>query len=113
MPWTYILRCRDGSFYTGSTNGDLESRVWEHNHDDQRAANHTRKRRPVTLAYAEEFKTVDEAFAREKQVQGWNRQKKLALIEMRGVDLPELSKSKAGRLREEGGPSTGSGTQQG
>ena len=52
MPWTYILECRDGSFYTGSTNGDLEARIWEHNHDDAFAALHTRRRRPVSLVYA-------------------------------------------------------------
>ena len=61
MPWTYILECRDGSFYTGSTNGDLEARVWEHNNDDAFAANFTRRRRPAALVYAEHFDTVDAA----------------------------------------------------
>jgi len=70
MPWTYILECRGGAYYTGSTNGDLESRVWEHNRDDERAAAFTRERRPVFLAYAEEYDTVDAAFRREKQIQG-------------------------------------------
>ena len=105
MAWTYILRCDDGCFYTGSTNGDLDSRVWEHNHDDERSANFTRKRRPVVLVYAERFDTVDAAFFREKQLQGWSRAKKIALIEERGEDLPGLSRS-AGP-----GASTGSATQ--
>ncbi len=95
MPWTYILRCSDGSFYTGSTNGELEARVWQHNHDDDYGAAYTRKRRPVELAYAEHFDTVDKAFFREKQVQGWSRAKKIALIEERGDDLPRLSASRA------------------
>ena len=106
MPWTYILRCSDGSFYTGSTNGELESRVWQHNHDDDYAARYTRVRRPVVLVYAEKFATVDAAFFREKQVQGWSRAKKIALIEERGDDLPGLS---ASRGRD---ASTGSATHQ-
>jgi putative endonuclease len=93
MPWTYILECRDGSFYTGSTNGDLEARIWEHNHDDAFAANFTRRRRPAALVYAEHFDTVDAAFFREKQIQGWSRRKKIALIESRWEDLPSLSRS--------------------
>ncbi|NKF32828.1 GIY-YIG nuclease family protein, partial [Pseudomonas sp. BGM005] len=79
MAWTYIVRCNDGSFYTGSTNGDLRSRVWEHNHDEHFAARFTRRRRPVVLVYAEQFSTVDAAFFREKQIQGWSRAKKIAL----------------------------------
>ncbi|MFF7293622.1 GIY-YIG nuclease family protein [Microbacterium sp. NPDC008134] len=105
MAWTYILRCNDGCFYTGSTNGDLDSRVWEHNNDDDRSAHFTRARRPVSLVYAEEFDTVDAAFFREKQIQGWSRAKKIALMEERGADLPRLSRS-AGR-----DASTGSATQ--
>lgn len=95
MPWTYILRCNDGSFYTGSTNGELESRVWQHNHDDDFAAKYTRIRRPVVLVYAEKFDRVDAAFFREKQIQGWSRAKKVALIDGRGEDLPNLSASGA------------------
>ena len=106
MAWTYILRCSDGSFYTGSTNGDLESRVWQHNNDRDYAAAFTWKRRPVVLLYAERFDTVDAAFFREKQIQGWSRAKKIALIEERGADLPELSRS-----RSDEGASTGSATQ--
>jgi putative endonuclease len=105
MPWMYIVRCRDGSLYTGSTVLDPEARVWQHNHDDLWAANHTRKRRPVVLVYAEEHGEAQEAFAREKQVQGWSRVKKMALIEGRGADLPALSRSTSA-------PSTGSGTDQ-
>ncbi|MBO0980989.1 GIY-YIG nuclease family protein [Microbacterium sp. SD291] len=107
MAWTYILRCADGSFYTGSTNGELESRVWQHNNDPDFAAKFTWKRRPVHLAYAERFDTVDVAFFREKQIQGWSRKKKLALIEERGDELPELSRSRQGTLRQAQRPSDG------
>lgn len=107
MAWTYILQCNDGSFYTGSTNRDLGSRVWEHNNDDYFAASFTRKRRPVVLVYAELFETVDLAFYREKQIQGWSRRKKIALIEERGADLPALSRSSSsGTLRQAQRPSS-------
>ncbi len=110
MPWTYILECRGGAFYVGSTGRELESRVWEHNHDDQMAANFTRKRRPVRLVYAEWFDAVELAFEREKQLQGWRREKKLALIASRWEDLPRLAQSGEGpvastssaTLRDEG-----------
>lgn len=88
MAWVYILKCRDGSFYTGST-VDLERRVWEHN--EGLGANFTRTRVPVTLVFAEESESIEAAFLREKQVQGWSRAKKIALIEGRMADLPDLS----------------------
>ncbi|MDL9980561.1 GIY-YIG nuclease family protein [Microbacterium sp. ASV49] len=93
MPHVYILRCRDGSYYTGSTDKDPEIRVWEHNNDEHLAARYTIKRRPVVLVYLEEFEQISAAFAREKQVQNWSRAKKEALIEERGHDLPRLARS--------------------
>ena len=90
MAWTYILECSDGSFYTGSTT-DLPRRVAEHN--EGLGANYTRDRRPVKLVFAEESASVETAFVREKQVQGWSRAKKRALIEGRWNELPTLSKS--------------------
>lgn len=77
MAYVYILECGDGSFYTGSTQ-DLERRLWEH--QTGRGAKHTRSRLPVRLVFAEFYEDVSEAFAREKQIQGWGRRKKLALI---------------------------------
>ena len=100
MAWTYILRCKDGSYYTGSTDKDVDARVWEHNHDDELSARYTRKRRPVTLVYAEAHDRVDEAFAREKQLQGWSRAKKEALIAETPEDLPALSRKRV----DPGGP---------
>ena len=78
----YILECADGSYYTGSTK-DLERRFSEH--QNSHGANYTKNRLPVKLVYVEEFSRIDEAFYREKQVQGWSHKKKKALIE-RDVD---------------------------
>ena len=85
----YILACADGSFYVGST-WDLERRLAQHNSADQGAA-YTRRRRPVRLVYFEESHRIDDAYAREKQIQGWGRAKRIALIEGRHDDLPGLS----------------------
>ncbi len=86
--YMYILECADGSYYTGSTN-DLERRLEQHQNGE--GANHTKKRLPVQLVYFEEFQRIDDAFYREKQVQGWNRKKKEALINGFQEKLPELS----------------------
>lgn len=88
--WMYILECSDGSYYTGSTN-NLELRLEQH--QNGAGANHTKKHLPVKLVYFEEFQRIDEAFYREKQVQGWSRKKKEALINGEFGKLPELSKN--------------------
>jgi len=88
--YVYILRCRGGKFYTGSTK-DLEWRL--HRHQLGEGANFTKKRLPFELVYVEEFDRVDYAFKREKQIQGWSRKKKLALIEGRKSDLVEAAKN--------------------
>jgi len=75
--YTYILKCFDGSFYIGSTT-DLELRLQQHQNGE--GANHTRKYLPVELVYFEEYDRIDTAFEREKQIQGWSRKKKKALI---------------------------------
>ncbi len=73
----YILECSDGSYYTGSTK-DLEARIIQH--QEGKGANHTRKRLPVKLVYVEQYNSIARAFYREKQIQGWSRAKKEALI---------------------------------
>jgi putative endonuclease len=73
----YIFECADGSYYAGSTI-NLELRLTQHQNGE--GANHTKKRLPVKLVYIEEYQRIDEAFYREKQVQGWSRKKKEALI---------------------------------
>lgn len=73
----YILLCGNGSYYTGSTKY-LQLRLQQHQNGE--GANHTRKYQPVKLVYFEEFDRIDDAFYREKQIQGWGRAKKEALI---------------------------------
>ena len=89
--YTYILECSDGSYYTGSTN-DLEIRLLQHQNGE--GSKYTKKRLPIKLIYFEEFMNIDEAFYREKQIQGWSHKKKEALINGKTNLLPELSKSK-------------------
>jgi len=88
----YILRCSNGSYYTGSTT-DLEARLEQHQLG--LGANFTRKHLPIKLVYYEKFERIDDAFYREKQIQGWSRKKKEALIKGRKDLLPELSRSHA------------------
>ncbi|MDI6739000.1 MAG: GIY-YIG nuclease family protein [Candidatus Edwardsbacteria bacterium] len=77
MPYIYILECRDGSYYTGSTI-DLEKRLAQH--QQGLGANYTKKRLPVKLVYCEEYRRVDNAFRREKQIQNWSKKKKTVLV---------------------------------
>jgi putative endonuclease len=86
--WMYILECADGSYYTGSTK-NLELRLAQHQAGE--GANHTKKHLPVKLVYYEEFQRIDEAFYREKQVQGWSRKKKEALIAGMPEQLHQLA----------------------
>ncbi len=88
MPYMYILECADGTYYTGST-WNLEKRFWQH--QNGQGANYTKKRLPVKVVYSEEFERVEDAFHREKQVQGWSHKKKLALIERNAQKLHELA----------------------
>ncbi|MEJ5053887.1 GIY-YIG nuclease family protein [Sphingobacterium sp. MYb382] len=88
--FVYILKCRDGSYYTGITN-NLEQRLYEHN-TEFKPASYTFKRRPVVLLFSLGFQDVNQAINFEKQVKGWSRRKKEALINDRWEDLPGLSK---------------------
>ncbi|HEA28859.1 MAG TPA: GIY-YIG nuclease family protein [Leeuwenhoekiella sp.] len=87
--YTYILLCCDDSYYTGSTK-DLSIRMEQHQNGE--GANYTAKRLPVHLLYYEEYERIDHAFYREKQVQGWSRKKKEALMRGEHYLLPELAK---------------------
>jgi putative endonuclease len=98
MPYTYILECADGSYYVGSTWKDTEARVGEHN--DGEGSRYTRRRLPVTLLWAEYFDRMEDAFRLEKQIQGWSRAKRRALIEGRFGDLPALSWNSQRKARE-------------
>jgi putative endonuclease len=84
----YILKCKDGSYYCGSTKY-LQLRIQQHGLG--LGANHTKKRLPVYLVYSEEFDSVVKAYAREKQIQKWTRRKKEALIHGEIKKLHECS----------------------
>jgi putative endonuclease len=87
--YLYILECSNGRYYTGSTN-NLERRLFQHK--DGEGANFTKKHLPVKLVFSQEFERLDEAYYREKQVQGWSRKKKEALINGEFNKLHDLSK---------------------
>ena len=89
MAWAYLLECSDGSFYAGSTT-DLERRVSQHQLG--LGAEYTKRRRPVRLVWTAEFNRIDDAYAVEKQIQGWARAKRIALVEGRLDDLQRLSR---------------------
>ncbi len=77
MWFVYILRCADDSFYVGET-ADVAQRVAAHN--DGHGSAHTAARRPVQLAYTEEFASQFVCLKRERQLKRWTRAKKEALI---------------------------------
>lgn len=77
MNYTYILRCGDGSLYTGWTN-DLEKRIRTHN--EGRGGKYTRSRLPVQLVYHEEFETKEEAMRREWEIKQLTRAEKERLL---------------------------------
>ncbi|MBI4492170.1 MAG: GIY-YIG nuclease family protein [Chloroflexi bacterium] len=84
----YILRCADGSYYVGHTD-NLEQRLAAH--QSGAIPGYTSSRLPVALVWADEFPSRDDAFQRERQVKGWSRAKKEALIDGDWARLQELS----------------------
>ncbi len=74
---TYILRCSDGTLYTGWTN-DIEKRLAAHN--DGTGAKYTKPRRPVELVYMEAFTTKQEAMRREVAIKKLSRAEKMKLV---------------------------------
>jgi putative endonuclease len=88
--FVYILRCSDGSYYVGSTRGeDVARRLSEHQqglHDGYTAA-----RLPVTLLWSGEFDRITDAIAFERQLKGWSRAKKEAVIREEWERLPDLA----------------------
>ena len=90
--YVYILICRDDAYYIGSTRDSLESRVAEHN--TGRYGNWTTSRLPARLAFAQHFANITDAIAAERQIKGWSRAKKDALIAGAFHLLPELSRNR-------------------
>ncbi|HEX8667817.1 MAG TPA: GIY-YIG nuclease family protein, partial [Allosphingosinicella sp.] len=87
--YTYLLRCSDGSYYTGHTD-DLDARVAQH--QSGQVTGYTQKRRPVQLIWAERFPDCDSAFAAERQIKGWTPAKKEALARGDLEALRQLAK---------------------
>ena len=87
MHYVYLLRCADNSLYCGET-PDLGTR--ESDHNEGRGGSYTSKRRPVQMIYAEQFASRQEALKRERQIKGWTRNKKEALVSQ---DLDRLKRS--------------------
>ena len=85
----YILLCRDGSYYVGCTIGSLEKRMAEHQAGT--FDGYTADRRPVSLVFQQAFEAIEDAIAAERQVKGWRREKKQALIRGDYAALPLLS----------------------
>ncbi|MGC2458424.1 MAG: GIY-YIG nuclease family protein [Gallionellaceae bacterium] len=103
--WVYILHCADNSYYTGHT-GNLEKRIGEH--QNGLSASCTSGRLPVELVFSQECSTRIEALTAERQIRGWSRKKKEAM--MRG-DWAEVSRSARSSDRDGAPvrPSTSSG----
>ena len=101
--YVYIVKYRDEHFYVGSTRGNLQQRIAEHN--DGTHGGYTRSRRPVELMFFQEFDRLTDAVAAERQIKGWSRAKKKALICGDMAALRRLSRNR----REYPHPSTSSG----
>jgi putative endonuclease len=101
--YTYILQCRDGTFYIGHTE-DMEVRFAQHQRGSFPSC-FTYTRRPVALRWCEMFGTRDEAIAAERRIKGWSRAKKEALIASDWERLSLLARNRQDRPR----PSTSSG----
>jgi predicted GIY-YIG superfamily endonuclease len=88
--YVYILQCRDGSYYVGHTD-NLEKRMMQH--DEGLCGGYTSRRRPVELVFVDEFPTRQETIERERQLKGWSRAKKEALIRGDWETLRGLAKN--------------------
>ena len=87
----YILECNDGSFYTGMSS-DINARLQKHNSGYYPDC-YTFNRRPFKLVYYQEFPDFNQTMLFEKQVKGWSRKKKQALIDSRWDDLKRFSRN--------------------
>ncbi|MEH6757938.1 MAG: GIY-YIG nuclease family protein [Parasphingorhabdus sp.] len=90
--YTYILRCADSSFYTGQTD-NLEQRIAQH--QSGYFTGYTYKRRPIELVWSEIFSTRVEALEAERQIKGWSKAKKQALIDGNWGLLSELARNRS------------------
>ncbi|EKD40918.1 MAG: tRNA/rRNA methyltransferase [uncultured bacterium] len=101
MFWVYILRCADESYYTGHTD-NLEQRLGQHQAGE--CEGYTAMRCPVELVWSQECVTREEVLLAERQIKGWSRRKKEAMMCGDWQEVARLA-----RRRKKGDPSTGSG----
>jgi predicted GIY-YIG superfamily endonuclease len=99
--WAYMLHCRGGTFYTGHTD-DLELRIAKH--QSGLYPGYTQDHLPVELVWSQEFPSRYEALSAERQIKGWSRKKKLALIRGDWEAIKRFARS-----RNKDGPSTSLG----
>ncbi len=82
MHYVYIVKCADGTYYTGYTN-NLKRRIEQHNQGE--GAKYTKGRRPVELVYSKEFDSKSEAMKREYKIKQLTRQKKIELVNAKQI----------------------------
>jgi putative endonuclease len=93
--FVYMLRCADGSYYVGSATGDdLAPRIDQHNAGSYKG--YTFSRRPVVLVWSGYFERVTDGIAVERQLKGWSRAKKEALLNSDWTQVSQLSRRRAG-----------------
>ncbi len=88
--WVYMLRCVDGSYYTGHTD-NLEKRIQEHRMGTLRGC-YTFNRRPIQMVFSQNFPTREEALASERQIKGWTRKKQEAMIQGNWAEVSRLAR---------------------
>jgi putative endonuclease len=93
--YIYMVRCADGSYYVGSATGhDLSTRINQHNAGSY--PGYTLSRRPVVLVWSEYFDRITDGIAVERQIKGWSRAKKEALIRSDWASISKFSRRRAG-----------------
>jgi putative endonuclease len=93
--FVYMLRCSDGSFYVGSATGDdLSPRIDQHNAGYY--PGYTFTRRPVVVVWSEHFDRITDGIAAERQIKGWSRAKKEALIRSDWTAISRLAQRRGG-----------------
>ena len=98
--FVYMLRCTDGSYYVGTATGaDLTKRVAEHNAGTYDG--YTSTRRPVQVVWSEYFPRITDAIAVERQLKGWSRAKKEALVKGDWGEIQRRAKRRGGKARTE------------
>jgi predicted GIY-YIG superfamily endonuclease len=102
--WVYILKCTDDSYYVGHTD-NLDARLWQHQSGE--VSGYTSSRLPVRLVFSQAHASREEALAAERQIKGWSRKKKEAMIRGDWSEVSRLARSHSAGVAVH--PSTGSG----